>query len=286
MHVLWISDFGINHNIGGAQRSNDLIIQEGRSQGHIIQAFHHDTDPQALNKSYDLLVSSNLDLLSRQRPDIIDYISTHPNHVRLEHDANRYLPEERRQVLFGSCKKTIFLTQFHYDQFIKMYGPIFHNVEIIPDPIDTTQFYDMKNPREDKILNVGFMHQLKGTNNLFEYIYNNPDLNFVMASWGDQQYERIARSFHNVEWIAPIPHQQMPELYNKYTTMYYHPVFYEPFCRAVGESLLCGMNINSNNLVGSLHYYNEIGEDQFATQCNQATQLFWSSIDELCNSNS
>ena len=103
--VLWISDFGINHNIGGAQRSNDLIIQEGRSQGHIIQAFHHDTDPQALNKSYDLLVSSNLDLLFRQRPDIIDYISTHPNHVRLEHDANRYLPDERRQVLFGNCKK-------------------------------------------------------------------------------------------------------------------------------------------------------------------------------------
>ena len=169
----------------------------------------------------------------------------------------------------------------YYDKFIKMYGAIFHYVEIIPDPIDTAQFYDRKNPREVKILNVGFMHQLKGTNNLFEYIYNNPDLNFVMASWGDQQYERIARSFHNVEWIAPIPHQQMPELYNKYTTMYYHPVFYEPFCRAVGEALLCGMNINSNNLVGSLHYYNEIGEDQFATQCNQATQVFWNHVESV-----
>ena len=40
-------------------------------------------------------------------------------------------------------------------------------------------------------------------------------------------------------------------------------------------------DINSNDLVGSLHYYNEIGEDQFATQCNQATQTFWNHVENV-----
>ena len=90
MCILWISDFGVHHNIGGAQRSNYLIIEEGKKRKHFIQEFYYDTDPRTLNASYDMVVSSNLEVLSRQRPDIISYISSHPNHVRLEHDANRY----------------------------------------------------------------------------------------------------------------------------------------------------------------------------------------------------
>lgn len=281
MNILWISDFGINHNIGGAQRSNDLIIQEGRKQGHCIQPFYYDTNLQLLNKPYDLLVSSNLELLSRQRPDILDYISSHPNHVRLEHDSNRYLNLEDRKKLFKNCKKTVFLTKYHYEQFLNHYGSIFYNVCVIPDPIDTSLFYNRNENRDNKILNVGFMHELKGTNNFFDYVYSNSDLNFVMAAWGNEEYINIAKSLKNLEWLGHIPYEEMPELYNKYTTMYYQPVFYEPFCRAVGEALLCGMNINSNDLVGSLHYYNEIGEDQFATQCNQATQTFWNHVENV-----
>tara|TARA_B100000809_G_scaffold131049_1_gene128841 strand:- start:6303 stop:7154 length:852 start_codon:yes stop_codon:yes gene_type:complete len=280
MCILWISDFGVHHNIGGAQRSNYLIIEEGKKRKHFIQEFYYDTDPRTLNASYDMVVSSNLEVLSRQRPDIISYISSHPNHVRLEHDANRYLQVEDRKLLFGSCKKTIFLTPFHYDQFVKMYGSIFYNVEIIPDPIDTRTFYNMENPREDKILNVGFMHYLKGTHNFFDYVSANPHLAFVMASWGDTQYEHIARSMHNIEWLGRIPHNEMGELYNKYNTIYYHPVGFEPFCRSIGEAILCGMELDCNDLVGSLHHLKEVGKQEFIKQCSEAVQMFWDKVEE------
>ena len=286
MKVLWISDFGIKHNIGGAQRSNQLVIEEGQRQGHHIIEFNYDSEDSILRGTYDLVVSSNLEVLSRRLPEIIKYIASNgERHARIEHDSNRYLQVQDRELLFGNCSKSFFLTKFHYNQFIEMYGDIFQNIVIVPDPIDTNFFYDTNKDREEKVLYIGYMHYLKGTNNFFEYVMNNPSIYFVMAAWGDAGFEQVARSFSNVEWLGQLSYEEMPSLYNKYKTMYYHPVFFEPFCRAVGEALLCGMEIDGNDLIGSLHHYNEVGKEEFISGCNNATQSFWKNIDELCNSN-
>ena len=71
MKVLWISDFGIKHNIGGAQRSNQLVIEEGQRQGHHIIEFNYDSEDSILRGTYDLVVSSNLEVLSRRCPELI-----------------------------------------------------------------------------------------------------------------------------------------------------------------------------------------------------------------------
>ena len=110
MKVLWISDFGISHSIGGAQRSNQIMIDEGVRRNHLITEFNYNTDRNVLNHNYDLVVSSNLEILSRSYSDIVTYISSANKHVRLEHDANRYLSQENREILFGSCDKAFFLT--------------------------------------------------------------------------------------------------------------------------------------------------------------------------------
>ena len=167
-----------------------------------------------------------------------------------------------------------------------MYGSIFKNVEIVPDPIDTKLFYNMENEREDKILYVGYMHHLKGTSVFLQYVVENPDLRFVMASWGNTNYQQIAMSLPNIEWLGNIDYFDMPSLYNKYKTFYYHPIFFEPFCRSVGEAILCGMKINSNDIIGSLHHYNKVGKKDFKLGCNQAPQTFWNKIDGINNSNS
>ena len=61
MNILFISDFNLNHNSGGAQVSNDLII------------------------------SSNLEVINQTSNYLLDYIINHPNHIRLEHDSCLYL---------------------------------------------------------------------------------------------------------------------------------------------------------------------------------------------------
>lgn len=282
MRVLLISDYCLTHTPGGAQRSNEIIMEEGRRRGHSISEYNYDSDQKMLGHPYEVVISSNLETISRTSPAIIPWIISQQNHVRLEHDANRYLPSEIRRNLFASCKKTFFLSNFHHSQFVKDYGDYFVNVEIVPDPIDLETFKDFKQNREDKILYVGFMHPFKGTDDFFSYALENPDLSFVVAGWANEErYMRNCQTFSNIEMLGKAAYEEMPNLYNRYATLFYKPSKYEPFCRSVAEALFCGIKVQSNNLVGSLHFLEEVGHDEFVSQCNRAPETFWEKVECL-----
>lgn len=282
MKVLLISDYSLLHTSGGAQRSNAIIMERGRSRGHLINEFNYDGDQSVLSHHYDMVISSNLEAISQSQPHIIPWIISQENHVRLEHDANRYLSNDLRRALFQSCKKAFFLSKFHYENFVDSYGDYFVNVEIVPDPIDATKFYDFQKEREDKILYVGFMHPFKGTDEFFSYALENSHLDFVVAGWANnERYLRTCEVLSNVEMMGRVDHEEMPSLYNKYMKMFYKPVYYEPFCRSVAEALFCGIEIESNNLVGGLRFFNEVGYDEFVCQCNKAPETFWEKLECL-----
>ena len=170
MKILWISDFSLTHTKGGAQRSDDIIISEGRDLGFDITWFNYDSDPSLMDQNYDHVVSTNLEQISVRIPHLINWLQNHPKHSRLEHDMNNYLSPHDRQLLFSNCKNTFFLSQFHYDVFKSMYGDFFKNVNIIADPIDTNVFYDKGVKRQDKILYVGFMHMLGGVDSYTNFL--------------------------------------------------------------------------------------------------------------------
>lgn len=278
--VLWVADFGIRHNQGGAQRSDSIIISEGRKTGMNITEFNYDVNPAIFHNKYDVIVTANLESISRQHPEIINHISCHPNHFRLEHDANRYLHQDQRKTLFGSCRKSFFLTNFHHAQFVESYGDIFPNVSIIPDPIDTSVFFNQGIERSADSIYTGFMHELKGTKNFIEHALDNPTENFKVAAWGDRIFEFIMKKLDNVEFYGSIPFSEMPSFYNSNTSMFYRPEFYEPFCRSVGEAILCGVKIIGNDKIGCLHYFNEVGIDKFREECANAPKNFWRVINE------
>jgi hypothetical protein len=131
MKVLLVSDFGIRHSLGGAQRSNQLILDEGINRGHDISVYHYDTDQSVLWDDYDIVISSNLEVISRSNPMVLQYCATANNHVRLEHDFCRYLDNNVREYLYTSCKKTFFLTNYHYKKFVEYYGDYFINVGLL-----------------------------------------------------------------------------------------------------------------------------------------------------------
>lgn len=279
--ILWISDYNLSHSAGGAQRSNDIIIQKGRELGFsILEAnYNYNFNIEDFDQ-YDILISSNLEAIYKLYPNIIDKIASHKYHVRLEHDSNRYLKQEDREKLFRSCKKTVFLTNFHHQLFINNYGDIFNNVEIVADPIDTDLFYNQNQEREDKILYVGFMHELKGTLSFFEFVMNNPQLQFVVAGWGTRVFDFLARNTPNVEYLGAVSHEEMPKLLNKYETLFYSPIIPEPFCRSVGEGVLCGIKLMSStsNIIGCMHEFRELGKEKFIENCKNAPEIFWNKI--------
>ena len=279
--ILWISDFNLSHSAGGAQRSNEIIITKGRELGHSILEANYNFNFQVEDfDQYDILVSSNLEAIYKLHPNIINKIASHKYHVRLEHDSNRYLNQNDREKLFKSCKTTIFLTNFHHKLFIANYGDIYNNVKIVLDPIDTDIFYNYKKEREDKILYVGFMHELKGTLSFFEFVMNNPNLKFVVAGWGTKVFDFLARNIPNIEYLGQVDHKDMPKLFNKYETLFYNPIIPEPFCRSVGEGILCGIKLMSSNsnIIGCMHEFRELGKEKFIENCKNAAEIFWNEI--------
>jgi glycosyltransferase involved in cell wall biosynthesis len=279
--IIFISDFNLSHSLGGAQRSNEIIIQKGRELGYsILEAnFNFNFNVEDFDQ-YDILISSNLEAIYKLNPNIIDKIANHKYHVSLEHDSNKYLKQEDREKLFRSCKKTVFLTNFHYQFFINNYGDIFNNVEIISDPIDTNLFYNQNKEREDKILYVGFMHELKGSLGFFELVMNNPNIKFVIAGWGTIVFDFLASNLPNIEYLGNVDHTNMPNLFNKYETLYYNPIIPEPFCRSVAEGVLCGIKLMSpnSNIIGCLNELREIGREKFIENCQNASKIFWDKI--------
>lgn len=280
MKVLFVADFGIEHNSGGAQRTNDLVIQKGIKRDHIIDHLNYDTNLDILNNSYDVVISNNLEHLSRNNT-IISYLLNHPKHVRYEHDSNSYLTQKDRYKLFGSTVLNIFLSKFHLDTFKREYGNIFHNTEIVTSPISSNNFYDQYNERQDKTLYIGFFHYLKGTNKFIQHVLENPNENFVVAGWGDKLYSNTFLKLDNVSFLGKVSYDAMPILYNRYKRIYYHPVKFEPFCRSIGEAILCGMDTNCSDNIGAVHDFNEYGRDGLKEMCNNAPNKFWDLIESL-----
>jgi len=282
MKVLWISDFNINNNPGGSQRTDDEIIKEGRKRGHEITCFNlNDRDELIQANTFDLLVSNNLEHLRLRRPEVFQFICQFPNHVRLEHDSCSYLSVEDHKLLYGSAKQSFFLSDYHHRMFVERFGPIFHNVSIITPPINTKKFKVTKSPeeRQDKTLYIGFMHFLKGTQNFFSHVLHNPDKQFVVAAWGDPNMENTVRRFPNVEFLGTVSYDYMPVLYNKYKTLYYHPIGFEAFCRAVGEAVLCGIDLEVGDNIGAVHDYNSYGLQEFRKRCDESKNKFWDLVE-------
>lgn len=278
MKILWIADFGLHHNIGGSQRTDSFVIDEGRNRGHEIITFNYDSQDSLLAADYDMIVTNNLESLCR-RQNVFEFILNHKNHIRFEHDSNSYLVDSARKMLFGSTRKSIFLSDFHYKTFVNLYGDIFPNSVTCSPFIDTTTFRDMGQEREDKTLYVGFFHILKGTNNFINHAIRNPNKKFVVAGWGDPFYENHMRSLSNVEFIGKVKHEEMPILFNKYKHLYYHPEKFEPFCRSIGEAIMCGIIPDTNEIIGAVHDYNNLGLETMRHNCSTSNKKWWEIVE-------
>jgi len=280
--ILWLADFDIDEAPGGAQRSDKIIIDQGKLLGFNILKLNHKTYNDSINiDNYDVLITSNLSALSIKYNNIIDKISKHKKHIRLEHDSNEYLKQEDRIKLFGSCVKTIFLSDFHVLFFKQYYGDIFKNIDIVYDPIDINLFKNNNQEREDKVLYAGYMHPLKGTLEFFEYALRNPEQKFVIAGWTDNHaMHHLCNTINNIEYLGTKKYEDMPSIYNKYKCMFYNPNLNEPFCRSVAEAILCGTKIltSKQNQIGCINEMQKIGLNNFREKCGNAALDFWNKI--------
>ena len=79
MRVLLISDYSLEHSSGGAQRSNDLLMQKGRDLGHVISEFNYDQ-----NYSNRLMQDANQDTHTEVAVPVTNYVSRWMTHKEAE----------------------------------------------------------------------------------------------------------------------------------------------------------------------------------------------------------
>lgn len=281
MKVIFISDFSIRHNSGGAQVSNDLIIKEGESRGHSIRLHNYDSSPVDFLESYNVLISSNLEHIYKLSPEKIKFILNHKNHFRLEHDSCFYLTKDDRQNIFKSSVINFFLSEFHINYFKDMYGDIFNKTSIIYDPINTNLFKDEGFERKYDVVYCGYLHKLKGLDNLVKFSLENKDRQIDVFGWGDFDCENFFKKYSNIKFNNRLNHQEIAHVFKSSKSIFHSPLVNEPFCRMIGEALLCGINdiIGEPNKIGSFLEYKKMGLNQFRSNCSQAASLFWDTIE-------
>ena len=280
MKVLFVSDFTLEQRAGGAQVSNSIIIEEGRNLGHEIVEHHHQSSVVDFLTSYDLLISSNLEVINHKSPEKINFILNHPSHIRLEHDSCSYLKDSDRKKLFTSSKQTFFLSDFHVSFFREMYGDYFNNVEIVYDPIDSNIFKPKDCEKKYDVVYCGYLHPLKGLNSLIEFAQLNPDRKINIFRWGDSDYSSLFESCSNITFSGPKEHSEIASIFQQSKALFHSPIVNEPFCRMVGEALLCGVKeiIGSTEKIGAYLELRKVGIEKFVDGCNNAPKNFWEKI--------
>ena len=255
MKVLFISDFTLEQRSGGAQVSNDIIIKKGRELGFDIKEHHHLSSITDFLSSYDLVINSNLEAISKISP-------------------------EKLQQLFENCKKTFFLSQFHFDFFKEFYGDYFKNVEIVYDPIDTSIFKKEDKTKIYDIVYCGYLHKLKGLNNLMAYAKANPERRVSVFGWGDLNPATLFEGFDNITFEGSKTHEEIAEVFKQSKAVFHSPIVNEPFCRMIGEALLCGVEevIGNTEKIGSYLEFKNIGYEKFKEECENAASIFWEKV--------
>lgn len=277
MKILFVSDFTLQQREGGAQVSNSLIIEEGKKLGYHVIEHHHASSIIDFLSSYDLVITSNLEAISKIAPEKFQLIKKLSNSVRLEHDSCSYLSCKDRQELFTNANKIFFLTDYHYCFFKELYGDYFKNVEVVYDPIDTNTFKKSDCAKEYDVVYCGYLHPLKGLNKLTSFANQNPKRNIDVFGWGDFNVKDYFSKYTNIKFHGQKKHSEVAEVFQKCNSLFHSPVVNEPFCRMVGEALLCGVEdvIGETSKIGSFIEFNKVGYENFKKGCESAPSLFW-----------
>ena len=284
MNILWIADLSVSHHIGGAQRSNKILLDKGRFRRYNIVEFNFDSDPSLLHQEYDWIITTNILMIKQKLPWFNDWLCERPNHIRHEYDSHQYNSDEMRKKIFDSARLVIFISDLHRTKFIEEYGIRPSNTVAIANSIDGDQFYDRKEKREPYTLYVGINHAEKGTNRFIQEVAKNPDKKYLAAVVNDKS--RTFDQLPNLSIVRDVSYENMPVLYNKCTTFYFHPtgarpLYIEPFCRTVAEAIMCGMELDVSDNIGSYRLYKQVGLEKFRKKCTECADDFWDIVENV-----
>jgi len=266
--IMWVADYSVKHNKGGAQQTNQEMIKYGRSKGIYIKTINKD-EPIPEKLDYDAIILNNITQFCTE--DLERLLDT-GKCIRYEHD---YWVAENMPDMYKRCKHVVFLSPLHKKTAEDKCGYKIKNSSLVPSPIDTNAFMFDESIKKEKgsVCCIGNLVKDKGSESLLEFIDSNQNMKFYIAGWGEEVEEFKKRE--NVEFLGELDRKQIIKVYQKCEYFYHRPLWNEPFGRTVIEAFLCGCHLLLNDSVGAISWDWDYSNYEEIKKNVQSQNNFW-----------
>jgi len=280
--IAWVADFSVDEHSGGAQRTNEIMIERGRELGYEIEEVNS-ADWRLVDA--DLYILNNIHYIYwNHTPDLLKIIRGRP-FIRYEHDYlwKIPMPFERIQEVYDKSLLNIFLSPSHLAEHQRA-GLRLDKVHIQPSPIDTSAFFRGEGD-SNRVLYTGELGGHKGILNVFEHARNHPKLRYDLYGWEGAMWNQLKEQMpRNCKNFAPVKYGSMPQLYRGYGKFIHLPIWMEPFGRTVAEAYLSGCELITNKRVGFESFDWDYGNyEEVKAKLEEAPDRFWEKVGQVGN---
>lgn len=268
IQIIWLADYTTKEHQGGAQQTNQVMVDYGIKRGHRIEYMTPlGFSSKKIDKA-DLVITNNI---VKFGPYQINWVINNSTYIRYEHDYDATKLIKNFPQLWEKSKLNIFLSPLHKKETERIFGKKVEG-KIIPSPI--IGFEDRGEKREG-VLWAGNIVPEKGVSNVIRYIKQNPDTKLTVAGFGKEP------ELSGAKFIGEVPHHEMINQYNLHETFIHLPLWKEPFGRTIVEAYLCGCNLIVNNNCGVMSYgWDWSDYDAIKNNVTNSPRLFWESVEK------
>ena len=280
MNILWISDFDTSTFPGGAQLTQELLLNEGDSRHTISRLFYQGIFNRDVNldlDTYDLVISNTLINLWKHFLQPLKQIK---HHIHISHDVCPYLSDENKKLLLTNNLLTCFMSPEHQANH-KDYSIV--ESYILYPPIDNNIFVNNNSERDVDCVWVGLFHPLKGIQQFTDYVQKHPEKKFILVGFGNEEWIKNIKSLRNVHYFKTIRNSLLTPIYNRSVSLYFSPQQDETFGRTVAEAILCGCKIITDGRyqIPSLNLCQREGFAEMSNTLENSARKFWEKIENL-----
>jgi len=293
MRFTWMQDLDLMSLGGGAQLTDRVHFVEGIRRGHDMSIITPQADLDNLFADDSPVIVSNImagfrvglfQQLVEKKKSCVWFFHNHQPlckyrlfYPMLEKCKSCYRRENWLPI-FLEAKLLIWLSPLHRESWLWACPELEQKpYAIVPSPIDSSQFHDMKLPREGVVC-VTSLFEFKGRGNVLHWAEEHPDQKITCVGGNPIPGEPLPPNCHEVGQVPP---WRMNELYNEHKAFLHLPGTPQPFDRTVAEAYLAGCEIIGNKLIGALSYDWFRSREKVAEHCGSSSKLFWGKIEEV-----
>lgn len=257
--------------IGGAELSNNAIIQRGKKLGYeiIYDNLNVFETTKNLLKSVDFAIINNIVQCSYESELIAYLIEEKIKYVKWEHDyglcAKRTLycfvtskvknccnhKFHNYRNLFANAFLNVFQSPMHYEYHKKFYGEAINHHIVLPPPISTSKITKNDLKVKDSVIFLGNLSFIKGGDELVRFAKDYPEYN--ISVFGENRL-RERRLPTNITIKGKVSNTEAMKALAKSEYFFFKPKWPEPSGRVAAEAFLSGAKIISNDRVGTFSY--------------------------------